>query len=248
LRYFAQQADQVDFYVIFWDSPNIAADQIQKDFQGYNLKYIRLEPETPNHYHPFDGPAYLSNIANQEIFKEEFLNGKYDAIVDTRPDVGFDMEFDPDLKPSPPMTVCTTRYEPVPVDNGGSTVNLWEGLEDHFFMMDSTTYTIWNQRTCLHNNFRGGQIKWVSGNHSMLKYYAEFHNISVYVNPKLKCEISRPPIAILQNLNFIHSVYKSRELWNGYSIEQKDQIMEITKIPKREYEYAFGVYHPPENN
>jgi len=246
-EYFARESEQVDYYVVLWKGPNFTAEQIRSDFQGQNLKHLEILDPVAKYYHPFDGPAYLSNIASEYIFKEEIVNGRYDAVIDTRCDVGFNPRVFPNFTPPPPMSVLTTRYQPTPVDNGGGMTAVWEGLEDHFFMMDSTTYALWNQRFRLTAEFRD-RMTWTTGNHSMLMFYANFHNITVYTNPILQCEISRPPIAYATLTDYNYCIHQSRDQWNSYSIEQKKQAMLDANICEDEYFHAVGIYHPPENN
>ena len=172
-----------------------------------------------------------------------FSDTRYDMIVDTRPDVAFD--FLPYSKKMfcPKMSVGTTRVEPVVIDNGGGST--WQGLDDHCFIMDSTTHVIWNQRFRFTHELQS-QIPLPCGNHSLLWEYAKVHGIESYTIPWFNSELVRPNVIDYQEQNFYIRAQISRHNWNKHNSEERKNIVVTAGVSEQDYAEAIQTYKAPE--
>lgn len=243
-QFFEKFGCQVDYYVSFWNTLGVDRNQLTLDFNGKNLKALLITDTSTEYITPWLGPAYLSSLVSKYIFEEEYLSkASYDMIVDTRPDVAFD--FLPYSKKMfcPKMSVGTTRVEPVVIDNGGGST--WQGLDDHCFIMDSTTHVIWNQRFRFTHELQS-QIPLPCGNHSLLWEYAKVHGIESYTIPWFNSELVRPNVINYQEQNFYIRAQISRHNWNKHSSEERKNIVVTAGVSEQDYAEAIQTYKAPE--
>lgn len=82
----SKMARNVDFYFSTWNTNTAKIVEIENDFEGYNLKEVLVNSKNCAYYHSYQSVAWLSIcVANSTTFKEN--KSKYDAVVDTRPDI-----------------------------------------------------------------------------------------------------------------------------------------------------------------
>jgi hypothetical protein len=219
-----QLGDQVDYYCAVWKNkknyPQI--DRMKADFASKNLK-IFLMPENHWEYDAFKGPAYLSTMLNKFKLEEEVLSGVvYDAVLDTRPDVAF---FKTGTVDTPSQWhIGSTRVELEEVNN-------WRGLEDHVFLSNSPTHTLWTTRSQY-------ELVHYSGHHKLLKY-AEINDLTPYV-VNFDCRIVRPSIAELgqpvpADLKDRGYTWKFEHAWQAASKAKKLEYMEKANISIDQY-------------
>lgn len=235
-EFFEKFECHVDYYVSFWNTPGVDRNQLTSDFADRNLKALVITEPSTEYITPWLGPAYLSNLVSGHIFQEEYLSkAPYDIIFDTRPDVAFELSDNKKMF-CPKMAVGTTRVEPVAVDNGGG--NVWQGLDDHCFIMDSTTHVIWNQRFRFTHELQD-QRPLPCGNHSLLWEYAKVHKIESYVIPWFKCDLVRPNIINFNKRSFYENAMEARHSWNMASGEERQQF--VINAGVSEFDYAESI-------
>lgn len=239
-QFFEQMGCRVDYYVSLWNTPSVDQEQLTQDFVGKNLKALIITDTSTEFSNPWLGPAYLSNLVSGHIFQEEYISREnYDMIFDTRPDVAFELLTNNKPLFCPKMAVGTTRVEPVVVDNGGGGV--WQGLDDHCFIMDSATHVIWNQRFRFVHHLQY-YFPIPCGNHSMLWEYARIHNIDSYVIPWFNCELVRPSIIEIEDPIFYNRSNLGRNLWNIASSEERRKFVVDAGIGEHDYAESIQTY------
>lgn len=244
-QFFKQLRCHVDYYVSFWNSPGVNREQLISDFAGKNLKSLLITDPSEEYVTPWLGPAYLSSLVSGRIFREEYLTKEsYDMIFDTRPDVAFELLINSKKMFCPKMAVGTTRVEPVVVDNGGGGV--WQGLDDHCFIMDSTTHVIWNQRFRLTHELQS-KLPLPCGNHSMLWEYAKLNGIESYVIPWFNCDLVRPNIISFNTRpSFYENAMEARHGWNMASGEERKRFVIDAGVAEQDYAESIRTYTAPE--
>jgi hypothetical protein len=243
-KFFEQMGCQVDYYVSLWNTPGVDRNQLTLDFANRNLKVLLITEPSAEYITPWLGPAYLSSLVSKYIFEEEYLSQEpYDMIVDTRPDVAF--EWLPHRKKMfcPKMAVGTTRVEPVALDNGAGT--LWQGLDDHCFIMDSITHVIWSQRFRFTHELQN-QRPLPCGNHSMLWEYAKLYKIDSYVIPWFNSDLVRPSVINFKDSVFYNKSMSARHTWNMATKEEKRKFVIDAGVGEKDYEEAIQIYKEPQ--
>ena len=88
---FSSISKSVDYYFVTWYSAELDIDKIKTSFRGQTLKKF-VSVVYDQHQNPSQTPSYLSSHILDDI-----INGNYDAVIDTRPDVlpGWYPEFSP---------------------------------------------------------------------------------------------------------------------------------------------------------
>jgi hypothetical protein len=217
--FFEQVSDHVDYYVQIWYSNSSLSNvsNIPKDFENKNLKHFEICHDSTI-YDAFLGPPYLSNKTTKTRFEQERLNGRYDAVIDTRPDVIFKLIGTPTAPD--PWTVGSTRVLP----RG----DRWAGLEDHVFIMDSGTHLVWNQRINYTSVSEDG--------HQKLLTWAEMHNLKPYQVNWFLSKIVRPNVyQFNHSKNYHDQIHNIERQWQNASPEEKFKILTEAGVNGDEY-------------
>lgn len=219
-NFFDQVADQVDYYAAIWASNaslgNVA--NMRDDFKNKNLKYFEWFHDSVI-YDAYLSPSYLSDKVMQAKFEQERLNGRYEAVFDTRPDVIFRLEGSP-LAP-PPWTVGSTRTLT-------DRQNPWGGLEDHVFYLNSPSQMVWNQRMLYRDNSENGHYK--------LLTWAEMNNLTPYQVAWFKCQIVRPTVCrINYEEDYFFENHNLERLWHQVPQEEKFKLLVEAGVNGDEY-------------
>jgi len=138
-------ATEVDYYFVTWRTPGLKVEEIKNDFKGKNLVKL-LTVEIPSNdpegliYSSWGGPSWLSyNIAPYKKEREKTV--KYDAVIDTRPDILYNLVDNKSIITPEPMTLYTSNI------TGDTKVNKYYiGLADILFIMPSNVYDILSTR------------------------------------------------------------------------------------------------------
>lgn len=218
-EFFDQVAEKVDYYVQVWysNASLLNVSNMPKDFDNRNLKHFEISHDSTL-YDAFLGPPYLSSKTIEKKFEQERLNGRYDAVFDTRPDVIFKLIGNP-VAPKP-WTIGSTRILP----RGGR----WAGLEDHVFVMDSGTHLVWNQRMHYRSVSEDG--------HQKLLTWAEIHNLEPFQANWFLCKIVRPNVyQFNHSKNYYDQIHNIERQWHSTSPEEKFKILTESKVDGDEY-------------
>jgi len=218
-EFFDQVADTVDYYVQVWYS-NASLGNVSnmpQDFKNRNLKHFEISHDSTL-YDAFLGPPYLSSKTIEKRFEQEKLNGRYDAVFDTRPDVIFKLIGEP-TAPAP-WSVGSTRVLP----RGKP----WGGLEDHVFVMDSGTHLVWNQRQHYKSVSEDGHLK--------LLTWAEMHNLTPFQANWFLCKIVRPNVYKFDyHDNYHDQIHNIERLWQASTPEEKFKMLQESGVNGDEY-------------
>lgn len=96
-KFYATIAQEVDYYVVLWETEKSRNYDMTSDFKNENLVSNLLVPipNDPEIYNGWAGPAYLSKRVVSNI-----VNEPYDMVFDTRPDII--PVLNPTVTPKPP--------------------------------------------------------------------------------------------------------------------------------------------------
>ena len=226
-------AEHVDYYVAVW--------RTGKDYtkfrtlrEDFNYKKLQTFQIVEGHwgYDAWTGPAYLSNLLSRSRLAEEIISGqKYDAILDTRFDVVFNLDSAP-VAPQP-WHVGSTRVE-------SEMVLGWQGLEDHCFFMNSASHALWNQRIHYDNDRGHGPYINEPNSHVKLFQYANHYGLTAYQPDWFRARIVRPSIInVDKSLTSIFweipNLEVADEIWNNFNLSEKLNHLEKVNISPEEY-------------
>lgn len=224
-------AEQVDYYVAMWSVQKTfhVVNSMKDDFKDRNLKVFEV---LNSHwtYNAWEGPAYMSSLLNNEKINEELFSGvRYDAVLDTRPDVVFN-QLD-EIKQPEPWSVGSTRLELERV--GG-----WQGMEDHVFFSDSPSSSLFSNRGAYRNQ------PGLDGHHKLLKY-CDNANLTPFKITEFESKIVRPTIAdhcfsVPPKVD-MNTVQIAMNSWERMSTSGRIEILEHTGISIDEYMTALNL-------
>lgn len=212
-------ADEVHYYVAVWESKDYDVSSIQNDFPSDKLKGFIVEPNDYQ-YGAFTGPAHLSSeLSSFRLIEEMKSKVNYDFILDTRFDVKFKKLQDIDRLGN--MTLGSTIVDR-PTNYG------YVEMEDHCYVTDRLTHTIWNSRLSQHKNQS-------LGGHAWLTEYAKSYGISTFNIPWFKCYIIRPHIARMDVEELSSNYYTFDGPWHTMTDQEKIQIINELGCSPTEY-------------
>lgn len=212
----------VDYYVAVWGNQTYDVSPMQFDFPESQLKAFLTVPNDTK-YGAFTGPAYLSSLLSPYRLMEELSSGKeYDLIIDTRFDVKFKKLQEISL--IEPMSLGSTIVDR---DMHGMLE-----MEDHCFVADRLSHTIWNSRLFQPSNY-------VVGSHHWMVKYANSYKLPLFNIPWFKCYIVRPHIADVDIEELHQRYYELDGPWHDMSTKERVDI--ISRIGCHESEYSHHV-------
>lgn len=230
--FFRNKADIVDYYVSWWQTGDLTEETLRKDFAYDTLKAFYLPAPDKRYLDPYYAPSYLSNLVIPNILKEEFKNGEYDMVIETRPDVTHYIGDN-----------IQTVWQADNSSIGFTTVNKDEGvvyaLTDHCYIAKSKALLLYNQKLCIdidpwaHPSLR-------MGHHTFYVQLMDFFNLRYYQIPWFDSIIVRPTIIDFENN--IDGFYKSRDSWNMLTKKQKIEYVMAANIPLNDYDYHIDMY------
>lgn len=232
-----QTSASIDYYVALWASAGTDYTAIQSDFNGKNLKaWVILQDHWK--YDAWAGPAYLSNVLESYKFREELYSKlSYDLVVDTRPDVAFKLKSSPILLND--KEIGTTKVVGEPFRLG---TFVWQGLEDHCFIMNSRDHVLWNQRLKYDrsmDNIRNLDC----GSHSKLWNYCQVLGLTPVELSWFECKIIRPSVSIDRNKNYdlYSDSFALDQKWNSYDVHKRVECLQAGGIGLDQYLTALSV-------
>lgn len=223
-QFFESISKNVDYYFVTWD---IGKDfsAIENDFKDRNLIKFLLVKRDDKYYQSDFGPVYhLSKILPYKKEREQTV--KYDAVIDTRPDVILKKISDF------PVLEDMTLYVEWMNDNIPNTIN---GIGDLCNIMSSEVFDIISQRYKQAEN-RLPQV------HVNFKDYCIEHNIKIekfitfcglyFIRPQI-LDIIKNPFDLL-SLD-IRTVFKYVIEWNTLSEDKRFDVLNRHNICLEDY-------------
>lgn len=137
-------ADEIDYYFVTWNLPDLDLVKLEKSFQGKNLIKL-LTVDVPVNfkdlqYSSWGGPGWLSyNIAPYKNQREKTVT--YDAVIDTRPDILYQLVPDKSILLPEPNTLYTFN-----ITGSFQCDRYYIGLADIIFIMQSNVYNLLSER------------------------------------------------------------------------------------------------------
>lgn len=221
-------ADNVDYYFSTWGHTQLSTYDINESFTGRNLVICLINKINTDYYDSWLAPAWLSYaIRPYKRLREK--NVKYDAVIDTRPDIL--PRFHPAPNRAPPLfrpepnTLYTTGFEIFGYHDKRSI-----GISDHFLLCSSEVFDVMAERfiTRLTNN---GQVEY--------RLFAEREGYNVCELDWALAHIIRPNAVatILSNpqLYFDNSHRYTFDWMGSLTTEEKIEILKITNISTIDY-------------
>lgn len=215
-------SDHVDYYVAVWDNKKYEVGSMRYDFPSSQLKAFVIAPDIDVNGGAFLGPPHLSSILSSYRLDEE-LNAKcnYDFILDTRFDVQFKKLSDITIPKN--MSIGSTIID--------QRHGIYRGMEDHCFVADRITHTIWNHRFYQCRN----QTIDTPNSHAWLMEYAKSYGITPFKIPWFKAYITRPN-AVNVDIDTLHAEYYDIDgPWHAMTKEEKIKIINDLGCDPDEY-------------
>lgn len=217
-------AKNVDYYFVTWHLPNFGVADILEDFNNRNLVKMELVPVLPNFYNSWYGSSWLPyNILPYKRLREKTL--KYDAVIDTRPDVL--PWLDPTktiLKPEDNI-VYTTQLE---LHHNYHTELNDIAIQDWFLIMKSEVYDIMSQRFIMTNE-AGSQVSY--------RLFAESEGFSISTLDYIQALIARPNLGILsqadEDFDYLRFVSSN---WVNLTREEKIEYAQKYNVRVEDYD------------
>jgi hypothetical protein len=223
LQTYDRLAENVDYYFVTWQVPNLDTPSIELRFEGKNLIKLLTVPIVDTLYNSWLGSSWLSyNILPYKRLREKQV--KYDAVIDTRPDVAALL---------PKNYAFYLSDENIIVPNIELHFNHHKkykdvAVNDWFFIMKSHVYDVMSQRYIM-DDTAGTQISY--------RLFAEQENFHFRVDNSIQTMISRPNIAPhkLSDDNFLFLQHTSR-LWPNLTKEEKLEFVKNYGVNVEDYE------------
>jgi hypothetical protein len=227
----------IDYYVALWASDGTDYTAIQSDFRNKNLKaWLVLKDHWK--YDAWAGPAHLSNVLESYKFRDELFTGSsYNLVVDTRPDVAFKLLSTPIFPKENEIGTTKVVEKPFKLDTF-----VWQGLEDHCFMMNSREHVVWNQRL-KYDRSMDDIIQLECSSHSKLWHYCKVLNLTPINLSWFECRIIRPSVSIDRNVNcdLYMDSFNLDQTWNSYDVYKKIECLQKANIGLDQYLTALSV-------
>lgn len=223
-QFFESISKNVDYYFVTWDIDNDFST-IENDFKGRNLIKFLLVERDEKYYQSDFGPVYhLSKILPYKKEREQTV--KYDAVIDTRPDVIFKK-----ISDFPALEDMTLYVEWVN-DNIPNAIN---GISDMCNLMSSKVFDIISQRykqannrdPLCHKNFKD----YCEEKSIKIEKYLNFFYI-YFLRPQI-LDVIKNPFDIL-DLELIE-VFKYVIEWNNLSAEERIDVLQRHNICLEDY-------------
>ena len=222
LNFYDSLSVNVDYYFATYEQPKFNNNYIIKDFDNRNLIKFLEVPVHKNYYTSYMGPGWLNyNLLPYKRLREKEV--KYDAVIDTRPDIGvFKLH---QYKFFPVEENCL--YTKLELHTNQVTKKLDIALQDWFFISSSKVFDLMTTRFT-YGNVYGAQIA--------IRKFAENEHINVCTQNWLQTVITRPNLGIVTKEDFTYkNVYSTCGNWINLSREEKLQFCYNYHINPEDY-------------
>jgi hypothetical protein len=232
-KFYDDIATNVDYYFVTWNYG--FETRVEESFLGRNLvKYLEVDI-TNNYGSSWTGSAWLNyNIVPYKRIREKTV--KYDAVIDTRPDVIPYLHPDKTILPIDENMLYTNAFNYMITEPKEDTYN-YLGMQDHFFVMSSKVFDVYSQRY-IHPATSYGC-------HSDIVRFCNNENINVGLISWCDARISRPNAIDIIDSPFDHfkltpegGMYWSiiQQRWMAATSEEKLGYLTRQGIDQRNYE------------
>lgn len=235
LEFFDDKAEVVDYYVSWWRTGSASDESIKQDFTGRRLRACILTDEIRQYCDPYYAPSFLSNLLIRDISHEELLSGeKYELIIETRPDVVHHYNNAFKTRWFCPDNAIGFTY--LHTDDQRQI----HGLTDHCYIGKSHSLFLFNTKVHIDVDLKIDPPL-VMGHHTLYKRCMDYYKMESFQIPWFNSFIVRPPIYNLPTDDFVN-FYRSGDIWNTLSKDERVKILEKADIPLGDYDLHLDTY------
>jgi len=230
-EFFNSIADNVDYYVFTWNTPDFKHWSLTDSFQnaGITPKVCKVVDIPIESYTSWSGPAYLATLAAPFIRIEHKIN-PYDAVFETRPDV-LSFLTGKTITPIAPNAWYTTQFTNLVDQYNNRNV----GMTDHFLAGTVEVYSAMADRTVVHASS-------IRECHVDMLEFAKRQAISVSNSISwVSAQMTRPadqyrvPDAFAWKMPYNIEVNHEIPVWQNCTIEQRVDMLDKLGIAHYDY-------------